>query len=327
VISSDTSTSPDSEHTSNPEVAIEVVGLRKSYGDRDVVKGVDFDVGVGECFGLLGPNGAGKTTIIEICEGYTPRDSGSVRVLGADPAEPTAHWRARVGIVPQDMEVLPTLTVVETLRMFADLYPHPRTVPDSLGLVGLEHRRSSRVGKLSGGEKRRLDVALGLIGDPSVLFLDEPTTGLDPSARREVWTMIEGLKASDVTIVLTTHYMEEAEVLADRLMILSDGTVAAEGTFFELLRQRGGHATISFSLPDGVTIDEIPESIQNTVVDTHPRVCLTSERPQNDLQVLLQWAAKESVSLEDLSVTRDSLDDIFLSLGQRDLTEGAQEMR
>lgn len=311
----------------NPDAAISAVGLRKSYGDREVVKGIDFEVAVGECFGLLGPNGAGKTTIIEICEGYIRRDSGSVHVLGADPQDPTDDWRARVGIVPQDMEVLPTLTVVETLRMFADLYPQPRTVSDAIGLVGLGNRRSSRVGKLSGGEKRRLDVALGLIGDPSVLFLDEPTTGLDPAARREAWTMIEGLKASGMTIVLTTHYMEEAEVLADRLMILTDGTVAAEGTFLELLRQRGSHATISFTLPDETNIDELPDSIRKAVSSTEPRVSFKPENPQDVLHLLLDWAATRSINLEDLSVSRDSLDDIFLSLGEQHTSDDAGVLR
>jgi len=301
----------------NPDAAISVVGLRKSYGQREVVKGVDFEVAVGECFGLLGPNGAGKTTIIEICEGYIRRDSGSVHVLGADPGDPTDDWRARVGIVPQDMEVLPTLTVVETLRMFADLYPHPRSVSEALGLVDLENRRSSRVGKLSGGEKRRLDVALGLIGNPSLIFLDEPTTGLDPSARREVWKMIEGLKASGVTIVLTTHYMEEAEILADRLMILTDGVVAAEGTFSELLRQRGSDATISFSLPEGVGINELPDGLRNEVGSEGPRIHLKVENAQRVLYELLDWATTRSLSLEDLSVTRASLDDIFLSLDEQ----------
>lgn len=206
----------------DPTPVISVRGLRKSYGDREVVRSVSFDVAAGECFGLLGHNGAGKTTTIEILEGYLPRDGGSVSVLGSDPSDPTGEWRSRVGIVLQDMDVFPTLTVAETVRMFADLYPAPRGVSETIDLVGLGGVASTRVGSLSGGETRRLDVALGLVGDPELLFLDEPTTGLDPAARREAWTMIEALKASGITIVLTTHYMDEAEVLADHLVILDD---------------------------------------------------------------------------------------------------------
>src|SRR6056297_3000504 len=229
--------------------AISVSGLRKSYGDREVVRGVSFDVAAGECFGLLGHNGAGKTTTIEILEGYLPRDDGSVAVLGADPADPSSDWRSRIGIVLQDMDVFPTLTVAETVQMFADLYPAPRRVDETIDLVELGRLASTRVGGLSGGEKRRLDVALGLVGDPELLFLDEPTTGLDPAARRASWTMIEGLKESGVTIVLTTHYMDEAQTLADRLVILDDGVVAAEGTFSELLERHDAATTISFRLP------------------------------------------------------------------------------
>src|SRR6056297_1336982 len=266
--------------------AISVSGLRKSYGDREVVRDVSFDVAAGECFGLLGHNGAGKTTTIEILEGYLARDAGSVSVLGTDPANPSSEWRARVGIVLQDMNVFPTLTVAETMHMFADLYPAPREVDETIGLVDLGRRSGTQVGKLSGGEKRRLDVALGLVGDPELLFLDEPTTGLDPAARREAWTMIEALKGSGVTIVLTTHYMDEAQTLADRLLILDDGVVVAAGTFDELLRRHGDATSVSFRLPAAVAVDSLSAAVGVEARLDGPRAEFASADPQRDLQLL-----------------------------------------
>lgn len=303
--------------TAAAQPAISVAGLAKSYGTREVVRGVSFDVGVGECFGLLGHNGAGKTTTIEILEGYLPRDSGSVSVLGTDPAEATSAWRHRIGIVLQDMEVFPTLTVAETVRMFADLYPASLPVGDTIELVGLTRLAATRVGNLSGGEKRRLDVALGLVGDPSLLFLDEPTTGLDPAARRETWTMIEALKGSGVTIVLTTHYMDEAQALADRLVILNQGVVAAEGTFAELLQRHLDATTISFHLPLAVSADAVGGAVDVEVrLDGH-RAEFSSVDPQRDLHLLLGWADDQQVALADLTVRRSSLEDLFLSIGDR----------
>lgn len=302
--------------------AIRVAGLRKSYGDREVVRGVSFDVAAGECFGLLGHNGAGKTTTIEILEGYLSRDGGSVSVLGSDPADPGASWRSRIGIVLQDMDVFPTLTVTETMRMFADLYPTPRRIDETIDLVDLGRLASSRVGSLSGGEKRRLDVALGLVGDPELLFLDEPTTGLDPAARRDSWTMIEGLKELGVTIVLTTHYMDEAQTLADRLVILDDGVVAAEGTFGELLERHGDATSISFRLPDDVDIERHVVAM-DAAIDAEPRVdgthaAFSSATPQRDLHRLLGWADDHGIKLDDLTVQRSSLEDLFLSIGGSD---------
>jgi ABC-2 type transport system ATP-binding protein len=297
--------------------AISVTGLHKSYGDREVVRDVSFDVGVGECFGLLGHNGAGKTTTIEILEGYLARDSGSVSVLNTDPARATNSWRQRIGIVPQKVEVFPTLTVAETVRMFADLYPAPRPVGETVDLVGLETLSSTRAGKLSGGERRRLDIALGLVGDPELLFLDEPTTGLDPSARRETWSMIEALKVSGVTIVLTTHYMDEAQVLADRLLILRQGVVAAAGTYDELVRRHGDATTISFRLPADVTIDAVRDALDIDVRPDGTRVEFTSTASQRDLYRLLWWADRHRVALDDLTVERTSLEDVFLTIGDR----------
>ena len=294
--------------------AIVVEGLRKSYGDRDVVRGVSFRVEAGECFGLLGHNGAGKTTTIEILEGYLTRDGGTVSVLGCDPNDATRAWRGRIGIVLQDMEVFPTLTVAETVRMFADLYPDPRGVAATIDLVGLTARSSARVGALSGGEKRRLDVALGLIGDPELLFLDEPSTGLDPEARREMWAMIDDLKTSGVTTVLTTHYMEEAQILADRLVILDEGVVAAEGTFDELLRDHGDATTISFRVPVDVPVESMGAAIGIEVRVEGPRAEFASVDPQRDLYSLLGWAHERRIPLENLAVQRSSLEDLFLSV-------------
>ena len=308
----------------NTPPAISVTGLRKSYGDREVVRGVSFDVAAGECFGLLGHNGAGKTTTIEILEGYLPRDAGAVSVLGADPADPGTGWRSRIGIVLQDMDVFPTLTVLETVQMFADLYPAPRGVEETIDLVDLGRLTSTRVGSLSGGEKRRLDVALGLVGDPELLFLDEPTTGLDPAARRASWTMIEGLKELGVTIVLTTHYMDEAQTLADRLVILDDGVVAADGTFGELLEHHGAATSISFR-PATDTDTDIEHHVVALAgaIDAEVRVdgrnaAFSSADPQRDLHRLLAWADDHRIALDDLTVQRSSLEDLFLSIGGSD---------
>ena len=307
--------------------AIVVDGLRKSYAGREVVRGVSFRVEAGECFGLLGHNGAGKTTTIEILEGYLDRDAGTVSVLGCDPADATVAWRSRIGIVLQDMDVFPTLTVTETVRMFADLYPDPRGVAETIDMVGLTPRSSARVGGLSGGEKRRLDVALGIIGDPELLFLDEPTTGLDPAARREVWAMVDELKGTGVTIVLTTHYMDEAQILADRLVILDDGVVAADGTFDELLRDHGDATTISFRLPVAVAADSMVAAVRVAVgvemrVDG-PQAEFASIDPQRDLFRLLGWADERGVALENLALRRNSLEDLFLSVSAEGADTGA----
>ena len=296
-------------------VAICVEGLHKSYGNREVVRGVSFSVARGECVGLLGHNGAGKTTTIEILEGYLARDGGQVSVLGVDPALADAAWRRRVGIVLQDMEVFPTLTVAESLRMFADLYPAPRGVGDTLELVDLTRLASTRVGRLSGGEKRRLDVALGLIGNPDLLFLDEPTTGLDPSARRDLWGLVGSLTGSGATIVLTTHYMDEAQKLADRLVILADGVVAAEGTFDELVERLGEATTISFREHDAVPTAALEQHLGVAVRADGGRAEFASVNPQRDLHRLLGWADQHGIELERLAVQRSSLEDLFLSIG------------
>ena len=211
------------------EPVIEIVGLRKTYGATAAVDGVDLEVGRGEVFGLLGPNGAGKTTTVEICEGYRRRSGGEVRVLGEDPERPTTAWRSRVGLVLQSSQASEELTVAECVTHFGSFYPHPRSTNDVLGLVGLDEKAGSRAGKLSGGQQRRLDVALGIVGRPELLFLDEPTTGFDPEARRQFWDLIRALRVEGTTILLTTHYLDEAEALSDRVAVLARGRVRALG--------------------------------------------------------------------------------------------------
>jgi ABC-2 type transport system ATP-binding protein len=274
--------------------AIEVRGLRKRYGATEVLHGIDFDVRPGEVFGLLGPNGAGKTTTIEILEGYRERSAGTVSVLSVDPGRPTRAWREQVGLVLQESQLEPLLTVRETLSLFASFYRSPRPVDETIELVGLSGSRDNRVGTLSGGQRRRLDVAVGLIGDPRLLFLDEPTTGFDPSARRGAWNMIEGLRSLGTTIFLTTHYMEEAQQLADRVAILRDGEVAALGRPDEL----GTRETV----------------IRYRRPGTGETVTLRTKDPQRTLYELTSWAEREHLELDDLEATRPTLESVFLEL-------------
>jgi ABC-2 type transport system ATP-binding protein len=211
------------------DAVIEVAGLRKRYGSYEAVKGIDLSVQRGEVFAFLGPNGAGKTTSVEILEGYRTRDQGAVTVLGVDPAKSDLAWRARIGVVLQECRPEPMLTVRESIAQYAGFYPRSRPVDDVIAMVGLEDSVNVRAGKLSGGQQRRLDVGLALVGYPEVLFLDEPTTGFDPAARREAWAVLAGLKQEGLTIFLTTHYLEEAEALADRVAVIAGGVIVAEG--------------------------------------------------------------------------------------------------
>jgi ABC-2 type transport system ATP-binding protein len=296
------------------DAAIRVSGLHKSYGEHEAVRGIDFEVGKGEVFGFLGPNGAGKTTTVEILEGYRPRTAGEVSVLGIDPGSPTRDWRRRIGLVLQECELNPLLTVSETMKLYASFFPNPRPVDETLSLVGLQDRHGVRVGSLSGGQQRRLDVGVGIIGNPELLFLDEPTTGFDPTARRDAWNMIEGLKDLGTTIVLTTHYMEEAQHLADRVVILREGQIVAEGPPATLGEKLGQETLIRFRLTNGLTPDQIAAAIGRQPELSGNQATLATTEPQRDLHGLLDWAADAGVQLADLEVRRPSLEDVFLTV-------------
>ena len=292
--------------------AISVTGLVKRYGDRAVVDGLDLEVRQGEVFAFLGKNGAGKTTTTEILEGYRTRDGGNVSVLGEDPATAGASWRAKLGIVLQESRPLGALTVNETLRLFAAYFPNPHTVDEVIQLVGLEEQANQRAGRLSGGQVRRLDVGIALIGRPELVFLDEPTTGFDPEARRQFWDVISGLRDLGTTVFLTTHYMDEAQVLADRVAVLRDGKIAALGTPAELQALRGD-VEIRFALPHGVELAALPAlSTQPRLTGGEVRVETTA--PTADLAVLCSWAEARGLELPALTVERPTLEDVFLAI-------------
>jgi ABC-2 type transport system ATP-binding protein len=293
--------------------AIRTSGLRKSYGAHEAVRGIDLEVRTGEVFGFLGANGAGKTTTLEILEGYRSRTAGEVSVLGTDPARPTRAWRDRIGLVLQECRLNPVLTVRETLDLYAGFYRRPRRPDEVIDLVGLSGRRDARIGTLSGGQQRRADVAVALIGDPDLVFLDEPTTGFDPSARRDAWRMIEGLRDLGTTVVLTTHYMDEAQHLSDRVSILRRGEIVATGAPHELAESFARTTTVTFRLPPGTHSDGMPLPPPETLRDGD-RITLTTDDPQPRLHALLDWAASRSLVLRDLEVRRPSLEDLFLRL-------------
>ena len=297
-----------------PESVIQVEGLRKSYGDLEAVRGIDLEVGAGEVFAFLGPNGAGKTTTVEVLEGYRDRNGGEVSVLGADPSSPTRAWRERIGIVLQECRLTPELTVTEAVSQYAGYYPAPRDIGETVELVGLAGQADVRTSRLSGGQQRRLDVALALVGDPELLFLDEPTTGFDPSARRRAWEAIGSLRALGKTVFLTTHYMDEAQALADRVAILAAGRIVAEGSPEELAAADGERARISFSLPPGKSAEQMPAGIRRASTLDGQDVSLDSDDPVPLLRELTNWAAEEGVDLTGLEVRRPSLEDVYLRL-------------
>jgi ABC-2 type transport system ATP-binding protein len=279
------------------ELAIQVRGLRKSYGDLEAVRGIDFEVARGEVFGLLGPNGAGKTTTVEILEGYRDRSGGTVSVLGHDPQRRERALRERVGIVLQSSGIYSQITVREALRHWAGFYPSPRDVDEVLDLAGLREKQDERARRLSGGQRRRLDFALALVGDPELIFLDEPTTGFDPAARRNAWETVRSLKGLGKTILLTTHYLDEAQALADRVAIVKDGAILAEGAPSELA---GGASeaiyTVTWRDGDGRRHSE------------------RTDDPTSLLHELTGAALARGERLQDLHVTRPSLEDVYLEL-------------
>jgi ABC-2 type transport system ATP-binding protein len=294
--------------------AITVRDLRMSYGSAEALRGISFEVRTGEVFGLLGPNGAGKTTTIEILEGYRRRTAGAVDVLGVDPARPTREWRQGIGLVLQECELDPSLTVGETVTLFASFYPHPRPVDETIELVGLGAKRDARIGALSGGERRRADVALGIVGDPELLFLDEPTTGFDPSARRAAWSAIDGLRELGKTILLTTHYMEEAQQLADRVAILRAGELIETGTVDEIGRALGAGTIVRFRLPEGVSAETVASETRSRVELNGELATIQAADPQALLYRLTAWAEREGTRLEGLEAVRPTLEEMFLEL-------------
>ncbi|MGH2807924.1 MAG: ABC transporter ATP-binding protein [Actinomycetota bacterium] len=285
--------------------------LRKNYGSVEAVRGVDLRVAEGECFALLGPNGAGKTTTVEILEGHRSRSGGDVGVLGHDPAKKERALKERIGIVLQETGVERYLTVAEVIEQFRGYYPHPRPLDEVIEVVGLQDKRNERVRKLSGGQQRRLDVAVGLAGDPELLFLDEPTTGFDPGARRGAWQMIENLKALGKTVFLTTHYMDEAQRLADRVAIIADGKIVAEGTPASLAGNDPTARTVSFTLEGGI---ELPSRWRERATAYTGVVSIRTSEAVKDLHELTRWALDNDVDLAGLEVRGASLEDVYLAL-------------
>ena len=293
--------------------AVSVEHLRKAYGDNLAVRDVSFEVQKGEVFALLGPNGAGKTTCVEILEGFRDRSSGRVETLGVDPADhATQRWlRTRIGVVLQELAVEPYYTVRQVLTRNAGYYPNPRPVPEVIELIGLREKADDRIKRLSGGQQRRLDVGLGIIGNPELLFLDEPTTGLDPSGRRETWELIHRLAAAGTTVMLTTHYMDEVEALADRVAVLYGQEIVAEGTPSSLGGRDLGAVTIRFRLPDGVTVESLPIP---AVPADDGHVAVHTDDEVRVLHELTGWALAHGLPLVGLSVLRTSLEDVYLGL-------------
>jgi ABC-2 type transport system ATP-binding protein len=291
--------------------AIEARAVRKRYGNVDALAGVDLTVPAGTVFALLGPNGAGKTTLVEIFEGHRQRDSGEVNVLGFDPARREPAFKSRIGIVLQETGVEPYLTVEEVIDLFRGYYPHPRDRDEVIALVGLEDQRRKRVIKLSGGQQRRLDVAVGLAGDPDLIFLDEPTTGFDPAARRGAWEMVKGLQKLGKTVFLTTHYMEEAQHLADEVAIIRRGEIVARGSPSSLINSER-ETLIRFRLPTGA--DGLLDSIAVASRTADGVVSIATSEPTETLYQLTARARGRGIELPELTVAHATLEDVYLRL-------------
>jgi len=304
--------------------AVGVAGLRKAYGAIRAVDEVSFSVSRGEVFALLGPNGAGKTTTIEILEGFRARDAGAVEVLGLDPADRRTQrlLRSRMGVVLQELAVEPFLSVRQVLARNAGFYPSPRSVDEVLELVGLAHKGDARVKNLSGGQQRRLDVGLGIVGNPALLFLDEPTTGLDPAGRRSSWELVRSLAAEGTTVILTTHYMDEAEALADRVAIIARGRIVAAGAPDQIGGRDVGTATIRFRLPAGTSGESLPVAHEE---GDDGSVVVRSDDELRTLHALTGWALRGGIDLPGLTVSRTTLEDVYLRLTGDDEHEAEPE--
>ncbi|HWF55565.1 MAG TPA: ABC transporter ATP-binding protein [Solirubrobacteraceae bacterium] len=301
--------------TPTAEPVIRIRGLRKRYGNHEAVHGIDLEIRRGEIFAFLGPNGAGKTTTVEIMEGFRRASGGEVEVLGQGPWHAPASWRERIGIVLQESAPEPDLTVRECLALYAGYYRAPRGVDETLALVDLAEHAGERATALSGGQRRRLDVALALIGDPELIFLDEPTTGFDPSARRAAWRVIAGLRDLGKTVFLTTHYMEEAERLADRIAVIAAGRIVAEGTPQTLGGRQLSAAQITFALPSAVGLADLPDALaERTTPQPGGQFLLSAPTVTADLYALSGWALARGVELEDLEVHQPTLEDVYLQL-------------
>jgi ABC-2 type transport system ATP-binding protein len=311
--------------------AIDVRDLRMTYPMRgargeqrhvEALKGIDLSVPEGQVFALLGPNGAGKTTTVEILEGFRVRTGGEVSVLGFDPGKGVRSLKEQVGIVLQSTGIDPYLTVGETIELYRGYYPSPRPVAEILEVVGLSEKRDTRVLKLSGGQQRRLDVAIALAGDPTLLFLDEPTTGFDPSARRSAWGVVKNLQALGKTVFLTTHYMDEAQYLADIVAIIAGGLIVARGAPGTLGGRDTAATVVRFSLPDDLA--RLPETLRGGAIIAAGSVQLSTDDPTGTLHELTGWALAEGVRLEDLEVSRPTLEDVYLAITGGE--SGAEEL-
>jgi ABC-2 type transport system ATP-binding protein len=308
------------------DLAIEVRDLRKSYGETHAVDGVSLEVKRGEVFCLLGPNGAGKTTTVEILEGYRERSAGEARVLGIDPATGARELREQVGIVLQQCGVQPDLSVYELVEMFGRYHARQLPVDEVIDLVELTEKRDERAKNLSGGQRRRLDLALALVGDPELIFLDEPTTGFDPQARRQAWSTIRSLCQLGKTVFLTTHFMDEAQFLADRVAVMRGGRIIAAGRPDELGGRDLRPAEIRFALPGGQDLDDVPEVPAERRELVGDRVVIHTRQPVRAAQIVTSWAVEGGIDLAHFSVTQPSLEDIYLELtGSGDDVEQIQE--
>jgi ABC-2 type transport system ATP-binding protein len=293
--------------------AIVAEGLCKSYGAVRAVDNVDLRIAHGEVVALLGPNGAGKTTTLEILEGYRRRDAGRVEVLGVDPEHGGRALRERIGVVLQEAGFEDQFSVLELVQLHAGYYPQPRPVDAVIDVVGLAEKRNARVKALSGGQRRRLDLALGIVGDPELLFLDEPTTGFDPAARRKAWELVDRLRDLGTTILLTTHYMDEAEHLADRLVVIDHGRLVAEGTAEQLAARSGARTMVSFRLPNAQADTPLPALVGTARTNGVTTEVLTPD-PTHDLHALTSWALDRNLALDGLALTRPGLEDVYLDL-------------